>query len=150
MMMRLISAPVRYPFSAMIGAALFAVFAILAVPWFAHTIEPVLLPVATHWTVTSATRDGNDLVMTGTMIKRRPCTYTPPIIVRDMQGQNYRMEHQSTVRGNTWAPSSEPQRFGPWRIYDGAGKKLTFTSLYECHSLWPTFTELGVFDAGNL
>lgn len=149
MMIKLISAPIRYPISALIGAVA-AAFAMIGVPWFAHTMEPILLPVATHWTVIKAERDGDDLLLTGTMIKRRPCIYTPPVIVRDTAGQNYRMEHLSSVRGHSWAASPEPQRFGPWKVYGGAGKKLTFTSLYECHSLWPTFTELGTFDARNL
>jgi hypothetical protein len=148
-MMRLVTDQIRYPVAALIGACA-ASAAIIAVPWFAHTMEPVLLPVATHWTVESASRDGNDLILAGTMVKRRPCIYTPPIIVRDTAGLNYRMEHQSSIRGTSWAASTQPQRFGPWRIYDGAGKRLTFTSLFECHSLWPTFTELGVFDARNL
>lgn len=149
MMMRIISAPVRYPFSAVLGA-LVAAGAMVALPWLAHTLEPAVFPVAAQWTVVSAVRDGNDLLLTGTMIKRRPCRYTPPVIVRDSVGQNYRMEHLSSVRGTSWAASPDPQRFGPWRIQDGVGKKLTFTMLYECHTLWPTFTELGVFDAGNL
>ncbi len=149
MMMRLVTDQIKYPVSALLGAAL-AAAAIVAAPWAAHSLETSLLPVATHWKVESATRDGNDLLLTGTMVKRRACVYTPPLIVRDSAGMNYRMEHLSAVRGSSWASSPQPQQWGPWRIYDGAGKRLTFISLYECHSLWPTFTELGVFDGRNL
>jgi hypothetical protein len=148
-MMTFLTAPIRYPIAAAFGAGIAACL-MVAVPLIAHTLEPVLLPVATHWTVETATREGSDLLLSGTMVKRRPCLYTPPVIVRDSTGQNYRMEHLSAIRGTSWATSMQPQRFGPWKIYGGAGKVLTFTSLYECHLLWPTFTELGVFDGRNL
>ena len=148
-MMRLMLAPIRYPFAAIVGAA-FAGLSMVWVPWLAHTIEPVLLPVNTDWHVTDARRDGNNLILTGTMRKRRDCVFLPPVIARDDSGQNYRLIHASPNRGSNWASSAEPQKFGPWIVEGAAGKRLTFTSVSECHSLWPTFSELGTYDARSL
>ena len=139
----------RYPFSALAGAAMaFALF--MLIPALANVFEARLMPVTVEWAVKDVRRDGDDLYIGGTMIKRRPCLYLPPIIVRDEIGHNYLMEHQSAVRGNSWAASDTPQRFGPWKVHKGAGKLLTFSAVYECHSLWPTFNTLGTFDARGL
>jgi hypothetical protein len=139
----------RYPFSALAGAGL-AISLFFLIPSAANVFEARVMPVAVEWTVTEARRDGEDLYLSGTMVKRRPCLYVPPIIVRDQIGQNYLMEHQSAIRGNSWAASSGAQKFGPWKVHKGAGKLLTFSAVYDCHSLWPTFNTLGTFDARGL
>lgn len=145
----LFTAPARHPIAAFFGAVLGSIM-ILTVPVVAHWLEPLLLPVNTHWHVEVAQRDGDDLLVSGSMKKHRACVFLPPTIARDEDGNNYRVIHQSRNGGSSWAPDEQPQRFGPWRVVGGAGKKLEFINVFQCHSLWPTFSELGDFDARGL
>lgn len=110
-------------------------------------IERRLFPVHTDWTVLEQMTLGRDLVISGTMIKRRHCAYIPGPIARDENGQNFYVESASATAAISWAADDKPQNFGPWTIRDGAGRKLTLFQQHKCHILWPTFTKLGVVDA---
>lgn len=138
-------APFKYPFAAFLGAC-FAAMLMVIVPAMAHSLEPILFPVNSEWKVTRATVVGNDLILEGTMKKNRNCVFLPPTIAKDSLGQNYRLIHASPNKGSSWAANEDIQKFGPWIIENGAGKVLEFTNVFDCHSLWPTFSYLGVYD----
>jgi hypothetical protein len=140
-----LSALWRYPSSILAGAAMMW-FALPYAPQIAADFEDRLAPVVTDWRVTDAQVFGADLVLRGTMIKRRSCTFLPPTVARDEAGQNHAVRSTSPTAGQTWAPAESPQRWGPWTIVGGAGKRLEFANVYACHGGWPSFTDLGVFD----
>lgn len=113
-------------------------------------IERRLFPVNYGMQVLDARAEGRDLVISGTLIKGRHCEYVPPPIARAEGGQNLYVESLSPTAATSWPASDEPQRFGPWRVRDGAGRKLVFYQLHECHVLWSTFSRIGAFDARGL
>lgn len=89
-------------------------------------------PIVKFWTVNSSHLEGRDLVIMGTMVKSRNGLFMPPTIARDeATGRNYAVVSTSPTAGKTWAPSPYPQQFGPWRVADAAGKRLTFFNVYQ-------------------
>lgn len=103
-----------------------------------------LFPVTTNWEPASVVTDGDDVIVSGTMIKARcSCRYVPPPRARDSVGQNYLIVSTSPTASSSWACSGQPQAFGPWRVKGGAGKVLTFYQEHQCSNLWTSFTELG-------
>ena len=89
-------------------------------------------PVVIKWRVTEARTEGQDVVLSGDMVKQRACAYVPPTVARDPHGQNYIVHSESRTAGITWAASDEPQKWGPWTVRGAAGKVLEFSNLYVC------------------
>ena len=109
-----------------------------------------LRPVVEYWTVNDSKLDGDDLLLSGTMIKRRDCMFMPPTLARDTKtGRNFMVESGSPTAGKTWAASDYPQAFGPWRVRGAAGKTLVFINIYSCGDSRPSAVELGVHVAEN-
>ena len=97
-------------------------------------IETEYFPVNTDMTVTSVKVVGDDLYISGTITKRRDCTYVPPPRARDEKGSNLAVESRSPAVGSSWKSSDAPQTFGPWVIQGGANAKtLTFYQEQSCH-----------------
>lgn len=103
-------------------------------------------PVNRAWTVTHLWIDGRDIMVEGTMVKARACRYLPPVRARDDEGRHYRVESSSVTAKSSWSVSDKPQAFGPWRVVDAEGRRLTFYQEHQCTPLWVTFTELGTID----
>lgn len=137
----------RSPASFGAGIALGLLAIVFIVPlgsmWAALVDE--VRPVIVEWKVTETRVEGADLILTGTMVKQRNCLYLPPTIARDQAGQNYAVESASPTAGKTWAATSEPQQFGPWRIPGGADKTLEFVNVYVCGNQRPSIVRLGVY-----
>lgn len=125
-----------------IGAVLVTVGALIVTP-LAVSLEQQYNPPLADWTVQSYTVEGRDVVVSGTVVKPRSCSYRPPPRARDEHGLNYLVESQTPTRNVTWAASDIPQRFGPWRVSGAAGKTLTFYQEHQCHPLWRLVVELG-------
>jgi hypothetical protein len=137
----------RYPAAMSFGAVFAGMLIIFSDPLsdLGSRVYDVAQPVVTDWHVISAAHDGDDLVLTGTMIKRRNCTFVPPTLARDREGRNYAVISAAATAGKTWAASDDPQQYGPWRVVGGAGKRLTFLNVYLCGRSSPSVVELGVF-----
>lgn len=106
-----------------------------------------IYPVSTDWTPTNMTVEGNDLVISGTLVRRRcSCKYVPPPRARDNTGQNFKVVSGSPTANVSWACDDIPQKFGPWRVIDGANRKLTFYQEHSCTPYWTTFTFLGTIE----
>lgn len=137
----------RYPFAILAGAGMF-LLAIVMSPGLmelgAATYDRVH-PITSDWIITESHVDGADIVLSGTMLKNRNCVFVPPTVARDSAGQNYPVVSSSPTAGKTWAASGQPQRFGPWRVVGGAGKRLTFINVYVCGEGRPSILELGVY-----
>jgi hypothetical protein len=133
-----------------ITAAVFTVIGFLAAsltPMWVDITRDVydsLRPIITEWTVENAIQDGDDLVVSGTMIKHRDCVFVPPTMARDALGRNYTVFSSSPTAGKSWAASGEPQHWGPWRVHGGIGKRLTFVNVYLCDG-YPSVIDLGVY-----
>jgi hypothetical protein len=100
-------------------------------------------PVISDWKPDRITRDGNDLIVSGTMVKHRPCTHLAPPMARLATGQNIKVDSTSPTAGITWDRSPTPQRFGPWRVVGAAQVETTFYLRYRCHAGWDTTVEIG-------
>jgi hypothetical protein len=101
-------------------------------------------PVVSNWTPTSITRDGDDLLVKGTMIRHRgECQHLSPPMARLAAGQNIPVISSSPTAGLSWAESDEPQVFGPWRVPGAAKVAVTFYLRHRCHAMWTTVTEIG-------
>lgn len=121
----------------------------VAAPMLGRYIDMVF-PVTTNWRPDGIQRDGNDLVVIGTMIKRRDCVYVPPPRARTESGVNLVIQSLAPASSVTYMADDKPQRFGPWRIVGGAKQRLTLYQHHSCHALWDTLTELGeINDAGT-
>jgi hypothetical protein len=106
-------------------------------------------PVAVNWVVTDERVEGDDLVLSGTMVKQRDCIFLPPTLARDLSnGRNYAVTSAAPTAGKTWAASRDPQAWGPWKVAGGAGKRLMFANIYVCGEHRPSAVELGVYAPG--
>jgi len=104
-----------------------------------------LRPVVTDWTVFNSEIDGADVLISGTLVKKRDCLFIPPTLARDIEtGRNYAVVSTSPTAGKTWASSDLPQAWGPWRVINGAGKTLMFINIYQCGNSQPVASELGL------
>lgn len=102
-------------------------------------------PVIVDWMVTESRTVGEDLIVSGTMIKVRNCVFIPPTLARDEHGRNLQVLSTSPTAGKSWAADDKPQEWGPWQVVGGAGKKLTFINIYQCWHDAPTAMLLGVY-----
>ena len=98
----------------------------------------------------SVKKKGADLVITGTVVKRRAeCVYVPPQRVRDDAiGRHLAIISMAPMSGHNWNDNDgRPQFFGPWRVVGGAGRVLEFYSEHRCPGQsHPTFSRLGRID----
>ena len=90
---------------------------------------------------------GSDLYVSGSFRKLRNCTYIPPVRVVDETGRNLYVVSHSPTAGQSWQPDNQAQKFGPWQIVGGAGKKLRIYQEYECHPLWNQYDNVGAVNA---
>lgn len=104
-----------------------------------------IAPVIVEWRVTESRTVGEDLIVSGTMVKQRDCLFIPPTLARDEHGRNLLVLSTSPTAGKSWAADDKPQRWGPWQVVGGAGKRLTFINLYQCWHGTPTVSELGTY-----
>lgn len=114
--------------------------------WLVKTIDG-LIPVNDSWTPTSVTIVGEDVWISGTLIKHRNCQYIAPNRAKSDGGVNFKVESHSPTAGVAWIASDEPQRFGPWQVHGAANTKFTLYQEFECHAAWNVFNILGVVDA---
>jgi hypothetical protein len=126
-------------------AVVFA-FVVLTALTVAQRIEQLYFPVNVDWTPSSVTREGDNLIVAGTMVHARDCQYIPPPRARTIDGQGLLVESRSPTRATSWAVSDTPQRFGPWVVHGGAGKRVLFYQEHRCHLLWHITTDLGEVD----
>jgi hypothetical protein len=119
---------------------------VLVVP-LASRIEAEQMPPQVDWRPTEwHVVDGRDVYVTGLVRYVRHCTYIPPPGARDENGQNYMIESRAQAAGKQWDVDERPQKFGPWIVYGGAGRQLTFYTTFKCHPMWETVVELGTLD----
>jgi hypothetical protein len=135
------NAPVVSAISLLVG--FFLASSVPAVYDFGTSVYDGLRPVASDWKVNSKFTDGNDLVVSGTMVKNRSCMFVPPTLARDAFGKNHLVISTSPTSGKTWAADESPQAWGPWRVVDGASDTLTFINIYLCNGNRPSVVELG-------
>lgn len=143
----MIAHAIRYPFALAFGGVMASLLIVFGDPLgeLGVRLHDAVRPVVIEWTVQSAARDGDDLILSGTLVKQRACTFLPPTLARDHDGRNYAVVSGSATAGKTWAPSDAPQRWGPWRVIGGAGKQLTFLNVYLCGQSAPSVVQLGVY-----
>lgn len=105
-------------------------------------------PIKTGWTVTDARIEhGTDLVITGYMYKHYDCDYLPPPGAFDLTtGEPLLVVSSSRTSGQSWPGSDRPMKFGPWTVFNGAGRIIRFYQRDKC-PLWTTYTDLGSFNS---
>lgn len=103
-------------------------------------------PANTDWTVMSATHEGNDLVLAGTMLRKRTCNYDPPPRAFDDLGNTYLIVSRNLNAGRDWPVTGAPQKYGPWVLTGAAGRKVTVYIEHRCHPLWAIVSVLGSYD----
>jgi hypothetical protein len=100
-------------------------------------------PVITNWTPLAVVVEGDDVIISGMMVKSRGCSYLPPPRARSSDGRVFPVISTAPLPGFSWAPSPTPQQFGPWRVVGARGYRLELYQEHRCHIFWPTFTVLG-------
>lgn len=145
--------PVSNPSSSaikLLAAGLLLVGAgLVAIPVFliaGPTIEAKYLSPWEDWTATSVTREGDDLVIVGTMVRTRTCDYDPPPLAFNDRGLPVQIVSRGGSKGRNWPPSSIPRVFGPWVIPGGAGQQWTISLEARCHPAWPIVVDVGHID----
>jgi hypothetical protein len=101
-------------------------------------------PVMQDWTPTMVSRDGKDLIVSGTVRKVWDCRYEPPPRARDEAGENLRVISAAPMAGVAW--QSGVNKFGPWRVVNGAGRRIEFYQHHVCFRIFEVFTDLGRVD----
>lgn len=107
-------------------------------------VEAKLFPVMSDWTVTEAYVEGNDLIVKGTVIKRRDCTYIPPPRALAPDGAPLLVRSYSPTAQISWPAGAGPQQFGPWRVVNGAERDVQFFFQHSCHAAYDIVTPLGI------
>lgn len=133
---------IRVAAAIVLGMVLTVIVSIVVIPTTAW-VESELFPAMKDWQPTVVTIKGNDIELSGTVVKSRSCKYLPPPRARDENGTHYIVESDAPTRTMTWAPSDEPQKFGSWRVFGVRGKELTFYQEHRCHWLWDAVVVLG-------
>lgn len=110
------------------------------------TIEAHYLSPWEGWTATNVTREGDDLVIVGTMVRTRTCDYDPPPLAFNERGLPVQIVSHGGSKGRNWPPSDIPRVFGPWVIPGGAGQQWTISLEARCHPLWPIVVDVGHID----
>jgi hypothetical protein len=108
-----------------------------------------LRPVMTGWTATSVTREGDDVLISGHVVKRWQCDYRPPPVAETVAGRPLATETNSLMSSREWPADGYPRNFGPWRIKNGAGQKIRLYYHHVCFGA-DVLTPLGVIDATKL
>jgi hypothetical protein len=134
--------------AALIGAMLFPLF-VLITPALLEAGElgyDRLRPIVVDWKVTESHIEGDDVILSGSMIKQRDGLFVPPTLARDLHtGRNYPVMSSAPTAGRTWAASNNPQSWGPWTVKGGANKELLFINIYMSDGYRPSAVELGVY-----
>lgn len=113
---------------------------------FGPSAEIALFPVSINWRVDRVAHEGDNLILSGTVVRnRKHCKYLAPPGARD-GADNLGLISMSQGPTDTWAFSTVPQRWGPWVIVGGAGRRLEFFIHHRCHAAWMLTTELGQYD----
>lgn len=115
----------------------------------ARWIEQAFFPVNIKWQVTTVEVLGNDLVVSGTMVKDRACDYKPPPRAFSSTGAPMAVRSQSATAGQNWPPGPTPRPFGPWVIVDGAKDTPTLYQEHWCHLGWAVWSKLGSVNANG-
>lgn len=114
---------------------------------FIHTALNKQFPIKTEFTITSASLDGADLLVSGTFVKHLDCEYKPPPGAIDWEtGEPLLVESGSKSGGISYPARPEPYSFGPWRVVDGAGRVVDFFHNDKCATVY-IITRLGRYDA---
>ena len=112
----------------------------------AQAIDSYLNPVKTDWQVLDHRFEGEDIMMSGTLIKLRDCSYLPPPRARDRFGNTYLVQSYSPTANLSWSAQTVPQKWGPWRVIGAKNRVVEFYTVDRCHFLWDNVTILGEFD----
>lgn len=140
--------PLQYPWSALAALTVGIVLTPATTPFLGEAVDR-LFPVIEDWRPTLIQREGSDLLVTGTMVKNRPCRYIPPPRAKTPAGTHLPVVSLAPTAGLSWQPSETGVRFGAWRVIGGANETVTFYLQYSCTSLWDTYVELGVVDGAK-
>ena len=128
-------------FGSLLGTAL--VFSAPALMDYGAEQYDQLRPVVRDWRVTEAFVNGQDVTLSGTMLKVRDCLLIPPPVARDDRGRPYAVETPM------WRPKDAlpiMQGWGPWTVLDGAGKRLRFSMVYLCSGARTTIVDVGSYE----
>lgn len=113
-------------------------------------IEAKVFPVMTDWTITEARIEGNDLIVSGTVVKRRDCTYIPPPRALASDGAQLLVRSYSPTARISWPAGAGPQQFGPWRVINGANRDVQFFFQHSCHAAYDIVTPLGTVQRNSI
>lgn len=106
--------------------------------------EQEWFPVTRDLKISSLKIVDDDVILTGTVRKVRNCEYLAPVRARTLDGVPLQVVSGRKTATQTWSPSDTPQEFGPWTIFDGAGKEIEIYHVHRCNPLWLTYSQLGI------
>lgn len=109
--------------------------------------EPVFFPVVEDFRITAIRRDGEDVVISGDMIKRRECRFVsltfyagdPHDLTLARERLHVRFEDQPGDADLTREPGR--QNWGPWRLsppHGATGGRVFMRVNHDCHPFWTT------------
>jgi hypothetical protein len=111
----------------------------------ASTVERGLFPVVGRFEVLSIKRDGDTILIGGTLIKERDCEITS---LRAMSENESLLKidfldrpDNATLHPRPIGPSS----WGPWRVHPNGSRYVILHAEHRCHSLWSIKTTLAAF-----
>lgn len=111
----------------------------------ASTVERGLMPVVGRFDVLSIKRDGDTILIAGTLLKERDCEIT---VLRALD------EHESLLKVDYLdRPYNAalhprpvgPSSWGPWRVHPNGSRYVVLQAEHRCHSLWSIKTTLAAF-----
>ena len=111
-----------------------------------HYLEPVFMPVVTHFNVETISRDKQVLTLSGSLIKARPkCQFAGVTVKLEDSDAHLTLVFRDNRKDDTATRPEGYQVWGPWTVELPPGHEsgvIIFTSLHRCHPGWATATPL--------
>lgn len=99
-------------------------------------------PVMSNWEPSEIYVDGNDVIVSGWMIKNHDCTYIPPPRASDPSKRPFVVVAKSATPYQNFPTG--PMPFGPWMIVGAAASpRVDMAQEHDCGNDVITFSELG-------
>ena len=112
---------------------------------FGQALDRALWPVVARFDVLSIKRDGDSILVAGTLIKERQCDIIA-LRAQDENDSRLRVDFLDRPNNADLHPRPVgPSSWGPWRVHPGAARYVTLYSEHRCHPAWTMTTPLAAF-----
>ena len=111
----------------------------------ASAIERGLFPVVGRFEVLSIKREGDAVLVSGTLLKERDCE-TTALRAMDEHESLLKVDYLDRPDNAALHPRPVgPSSWGPWRVHPNGSRYVVLHTEHRCHLLWSLKTPLAAF-----